>query len=116
MLFKTLLLSFTLGLFSLTAIAGGGHDHGNGHSHSPVDKMTAKAKANKIIASFVKQKTIGKSWASASTHSIEKKTFNGKQEWVVTFVNKDITDSDKRKLYVFLTLSGDYIAANYTGK
>ena len=32
-----LLLSFTLGLFSATAIAGGGHDHGHSHSNTPVN-------------------------------------------------------------------------------
>ena len=113
---KTLLLCLTLGLFSMTATAGGGHDHGHGHSHSPVDQATANSKATKIIASFIKQKTLEKSWASTKVSSSEKKTFNGKQEWVVSFVNKKVTDDKKRKLYVFLTLSGDYIAANYTGK
>ena len=113
---KTLLLSLTIGLFSMTATAGGGHDHGHGHSHSPVDQATANSKATKIIASFIKQKTLEKSWAPSIVISSEKKTFNGKQEWVVSFVNKKVTDAKKRKLYVFLTLSGDYIAANYTGK
>jgi Family of unknown function (DUF6488) len=116
MKFRILLLSFTLGLFSMMAIAGGGHDHGHGHSHSQVDQTTAIAKANKIIASFVTQKKLNKSWAPISANSAEKKTFNGKQEWVVTFVNEKVTDAKKRKLYVFLTLNGDYVAANYTGE
>lgn len=42
--------------------------------------------------------------------------FDGDTEWVVVFVNDKIADTDKQKLYVFLTLGGDYIAANYTGK
>ena len=111
---KTLILSLTLCLLSVTAIAGGGHDHG--HSHEPVNQATANSKATKIIASFIKQKKLDKSWAGSAVNASEKKTFNGKQEWVVSFVNKKVTDAKKRKLYVFLTLSGDYIAANYTGK
>lgn len=111
---KALLLGFTLGLFSITAIAGDDHDHG--HSHSPVDQTVAKAKATEIIASFVKQKTIDKSWSSIPAKSVDKKKFDSRQEWVVSFENVKITKADKRKLYVFLTLSGDYIAANYTGK
>ena len=108
---KILLLSLTLGLFSMTAMAGGGHDHGHGHSHEPVNQTTANSKATKIVASFIKQKTLDKSWAGTTVNSSEKKTFNGKQEWVVSFVNEKVTDVKKRKLYVFLTLSGDYIAA-----
>ena len=113
---KALLLSLMLGLFSMTAVAGGGHDHGHGHSHAPVDQATANSKAIKIIASFIKQKTLDKSWKDTTVTSSEKKMFNGQQEWVVNFVNEKVADAKKRKLYVFLTLSGDYIAANYTGK
>lgn len=113
---KILLLGLTLGLFSMMAIAGGGHDHGHGHGHEPVNQATANLKATKIIASFIKQKTLDKSWAGTTVSSSEKKMFNGSQEWVVSFINEKVADTKKRKLYVFLTLSGDYIAANYTGK
>lgn len=113
---NTLLLGFTLSLFSMLAIAGGGHNHGHGHSHEPINQATANSKATKILNSFVKQKTIDKSWASTSVSSSEKKSFNGKQEWVISFMNEKSIDAKKRKLYIFLTLSGDYIAANYTGK
>ncbi len=116
MKFKALLLGFTLTLFSMMAVAGGGHNHGHGYSHSPVNQKAANAIATKIIASFIKQKTLDKSWASTTVSTSEKKTFNSKQEWVVSFINEKVTDAKKRKLYVFLTLSGDYIAANYTGK
>ena len=109
-----LILSFTLALVSTLAIAGGGHGHG--HSHEPVNQATANSKATRIISNFIKQKTLNKSWAGTTVSSSEKKTFNGKQEWVVSFVNEKVEDTKKRKLYVFLTLSGDYIAANYTGK
>ena len=61
-------------------------------------------------------KTLDKNWASTTVSSSEKKMFDGRQEWVVSFVNEKVTDAKKRTLYVFLTLSGDYIAANYTGK
>lgn len=113
---KAIILGLTIGLFSITVIAGSGHDHGHGHSHSPVNQVTAKEKATKIVASFIKQKTIGESWRSIPVKSVENKTFNGKPEWVVSFVNEKVTDTKKRQLYIFLTLSGEYIAANYTGK
>ena len=112
---RTLLLGFTIGLFSITAMAESGHDHGHGHSHSPVNQATAKTKATEIVADFVKRNKLDKSWTSVTASSVEKKVFKGSQEWVVVFVNDKITDTSKQKLYVFLTLGGDYIAANHTG-
>lgn len=118
MKFKTLLFSFFIGLTSSTVMAGSGHDHGHdhGHSHGPVDQDTAILKASKIVNSLVARKTIEQSWKSIKLSLIEKKVFKGSTEWVATFENKKIEDVNKRKLYIFLTLGGDYIAANYTGK
>ena len=110
---KTLLLSLSLGLFSMAAIAGGGHNHG--HGHSPVNQTTAKENATKIVASFVTKGKLNKSWASITVSSVDKKVFKGNPEWVALFVNNKITDIKKKKLYVFLTLGGEYIAANHTG-
>lgn len=111
---KTLLLTFGLGLYSISAVAGGNHDHG--HSHSPVNQATAKSKATKIVTSFVKKGKLDISWSSITASSVDKKVFKGNSEWVALFVNKKITDTKKQKLYIFLTLGGDYIAANHTGE
>ncbi|MBL4868767.1 MAG: hypothetical protein JKY67_20580 [Pseudomonadales bacterium] len=112
-----LLLGIILGLSSVAAMAGSGHDHGHGHSHSyaPVDQATAKTNATNIVAGLVNRNKLEKSWASVTANSVEKKEFKGKSEWVAVFVNDKITDTDKQKLYVFLTLGGKYIAANFTG-
>lgn len=112
---KTLLLGVYLGLCSATATAGSGHDHGHGHSHAPVDQATAKVNATEIVAEFVERKKLDESWASVTASSVEQKTFNGNPEWVAVFINDKIADTDKQKLYVFLTPGGDYIAANFTG-
>ena len=118
MKFKALLSGFIFLLASFTVMAGSGHDHGHGHGHShgPVDKDMAVKKATRIVNSLAARKTIEKSWGNIKVNSIEKKKFKGKMEWVATFVNDKVADVKKRKLYIFLTLGGDYIAANYTGK
>ncbi len=115
---RTLALSIILGFLSSTVMAGGGHDHGHGHSHSniAVNQVTAKANATKIVAALTQRKKLDESWASTTASSVEKKVFKGNPEWVVIFNNDKITDPAKQKLYVFLTLGGDYIAANYSGK
>lgn len=113
MKFNALFLSFILSLLSLTVIAGTGHDHG--HLHEEINQAKAKVKATKVVASFIKDKKLDKSWKAIKVNSAEKKIFQGRSEWVITFVNKTISDIKKQKLYVFLTLTGDYVATNYTG-
>jgi len=113
-----LLFGLIISMFSFAAMAGSGHDHGNDHSHSHklVSQEEVSANAVKIVAALVNRKKLEKSWASIKAGSTEKITVQGNPEWVVIFVNKNIADVEKQKLHVFLTLGGDYIAANYTGK
>lgn len=113
---KTLLLCFALGLLPTAVTAGSGHDHGHSHSHAPVNQETAKTNATKIVAALVKRNKLENSWTTTTASSVEKKSANGNTEWLVVFDNDNITDTSKQKLYVFLTLGGDYIAANFTGK
>jgi hypothetical protein len=108
---RTLFLGAILSFFSFTALAGTGHDHGHSHSHTAV-----KSNATEIVAALVKRNTLDNSWSSIGASSVEKITVQGNPEWVVVFVNNKAADKGKRKLYVFLTLGGDYIAANFTGK
>ena len=111
-----LLLGFILSFSTFSVLAGSGHDHGHSHSTTPVSQEQAQKRATEIVASYVDKDKLEKSWASIEASSIEKITVQGKPEWKVVFRNKDIQEADKQTLYVFLTLSGEYIAANFTGK
>ncbi len=113
-----LLFGFILSVSALPVMAGSGHDHDHGHSHSytPVSQEKASANATEIVAALVNRNKLDKSWISIAASSVDKITVQDNPEWVVVFVNKNITDADKQTLYVFLTLGGDYIAANFTGK
>jgi len=115
-----LLFGFILSLSTFSAIAGSDHDHdhdhGHSHSYMPVNQEKAQANAAEIVAALAKRSKLDKSWTSIKASTVEKITVQGNPEWKVVFVNKNITDADKQKLYVFLTLGGDYIAANFTGK
>ena len=112
---KILLFGLFLGLCSATALAGSDHDHGHSHASAPVHQAIATTKATEIVAVLVKNNKLDKSWGSTTPGSVEKKVYEGTAEWVAIFVNDKIADTDKQKLYVFLTLGGDYIAANFTG-
>jgi hypothetical protein len=117
---QSILLSLILAFSPTALLAGANHDHGHddkhGHSHDPVNQSQAEKVAKESVAMLVKKEKIDSSWKSVSVASAEKKKFGGKMEWVVTFKNDKISDASKQTLYVFLSLTGNYIAANYTGK
>ena len=109
----TLVLSSLL--FATPVIAGSGHEHGHSHAQAPVNQTAAGKKANQVIASLVKKGKLDTSWLPIQADTVEKKVFNGHPEWVIIYINEAIANIDKQKLYIFLTVNGDYIAANYTG-
>ena len=59
---------------------------------------------------------IDASWSGIQADGAEQKTYAKNTEWVVTFKNAKLKDSAKQRLYLFFSLDGHYIAANYTGK
>jgi hypothetical protein len=111
---QTIIFSLALSLFSAVAFAGAGHDHG--HSHDPVTQSKAEAIAAKSVSRLVEKGKIDTSWKAVTVAKSEKKKFGGETEWVVSFKNDKVSDPSKQTLYIFLTLGGEYLAANYTGK
>ena len=111
---QTIIFCLALSFFSLVAIAGAGHDHS--HSHDPVSQKQAESIAIKSVSQLIDKGKIDKSWKSIGVTKSEKKQYGSEMEWVVIFDNKKISDPAKQTLYVFLTISGEYLAANYSGK
>ena len=112
-----LLLVLLLGL-SFSAFAGPGHGHshgGHGHGHA---KKVSKEKTKMIgmthVNRLVKKGKLDKSWKEAKYDSTIQKVFGGRKEWVATFTNDKGVKG--KKLYIFLTLSGRFLGANFTGK
>lgn len=114
-------------IYSFAGIGGGhGHDHGNEHSHGDgpshshsieskeIDAKQAEEAGRKKIRVLVFQDKVDESWNSAKFDTAKIKEFEGKKEWVLTFTNEKGVKG--KKLYVFLKLSGEFVAANFTGK
>ncbi len=104
-------------LFSLsTPLAYGdeGHDHGNAPSE-PISKIKAGEKAAEFVKNFSKKGKLEESWATLQAATVEQKTFKKGPEWVVTFNNPQVENKDKQTLYVFLSLSGNFLGANFSG-
>jgi len=98
--------------------AGHSHDKDGGHTHSsgPISEEKAKSKATRTMQNLANRGVINKSWISAKVLKAEKKSFSKGSEWVISFNNKKVKDKTKQTLYIFYSLDGHYIAANYTGK
>ncbi len=116
---KKILIVLLLGSSTLI-FAGTGHKHNgaHGHSHAPKMQNITKEKTGVIgrshIQRLVKAGKIDKTWKESTFTGSVKKKFSGQTEWVVTFDN--VKGVKGKKLYIFLKLSGDFIAANFTGK
>lgn len=113
---STALLVSTL-LFGSAAFAGTGHEHGPGGSHTsgPISSAAAIKKAEGQVKSLIERGKLDKSWSGIKAAEATQRDFGKGQEWVVTFKNEK-AEADKQTLYVFYTLTGNYVATNFTGK
>ena len=107
---KLLFLSF---LTVTPAIAGTGHSHGQEKAIT-TEQVTSRASQN--IERLIDAGKIDASWKEVKVSSIEQKTFSHDLEWVVKLTNNKISDTSKQSLYMFFSLGGTYLAANYTGQ
>jgi hypothetical protein len=115
-----LLTILTAGILtaSLNSFAGPGHSHG-GHSHPHgqshdkkvvINKLQAQTRAMDRIKVLIFKNKIDSTWSDAKLD----KAIKVKKEWLITYTNEKGVKG--KKLYVFLDLSGKFIAANFTGK
>ncbi len=111
---KIIIGLLTLFAFSTaSAFAGAGHDHG---PTTPVTKAEAIQTASGIVAKIVEKGNLDASWSQVKTKRAEKKQYKNGPEWVVTFNNPRAENPEEQTLYVFLSLGGKYLAANFTGE
>lgn len=96
--------------------AGGNHDDGHKHSQKELSKDLAQKEAYKKVQKLVDIKKIEQSWLKAPILDAKKKKFNDHFEWVVSYQNKNIKDTKKQTLYVFVNMHGKITGANYSGK
>ncbi len=110
---KTLFLATAL-TFSVAAPALAHPEHDMVEEENP--RLLALNSASYVVGRMVERNAIPASWANVEPTSALLRQRNGADEWVVTFQNNGIADPAERTLYVMLTYSGVYIAANYTGQ
>ena len=97
------------------AFAGGGggcHFHGD----TPVKETILVDCASKHKDSLIKKGKLDASWAGVKMDQSEMVDGKKTKEWKLTFKNPVEKDAAKQTLYMFYSVSGNFLAANFTGK
>ncbi|WP_309891277.1 DUF6488 family protein [Archangium sp.] len=114
---RAALLSVALAsLAGQSALAHENHHHPA--ARAELGEEGAKARAQQELERLVSIQKVEASWKeSGQLKGVEKKKGAGKAwEWLATFENPTVADKSKKVLYVFLKPTGEFVAANFTGK
>jgi hypothetical protein len=84
-------------------------DEGTLAPRGPSTAELAQAAIEKLVA----QKKLPATWTGAKLASFDYRTKNGVDQYVLIFENPSIKQAAKRKLYVLMTTSGEFISANH---
>ncbi|MDC4206975.1 MAG: DUF6488 family protein (plasmid) [Candidatus Manganitrophus sp.] len=109
---------YFLALFMFSAplvFAGPGSDHSH-EPAAPISEKEALKSAEGFVDDIIKKGKLDASWADIKPAKVIQKKFKKDPEWVVTFENPKAADKQKQTLYVFMSLSGHYLGANFSGK
>lgn len=101
--------------FAPAAFAGAGgscHFHGN----APVKESILTGCANDQKDALASKGKIDASWRAVKLDKAETVEGKSMKEWKFTFNNPAEKDAAKQTLYMFYTLTGNFIGANFTGK
>ena len=106
---RTIALALALGLGAAgQVLAHEGHNHGE--HEAALTEAAVKTRAADEVTRLVGLKKLAATWKGLAAKSVEKKG----TEWLVTFENPKAPDN--KILYMFLKSSGEFVAANFTGK
>jgi hypothetical protein len=100
--------------FAPAAFAGGGGCHF--HGDTPVKETILVDCASKHKDNLIKKGKIDASWAGVKMDQSEMVDSKKTKEWKLTFKNPAEKDAAKQTLYMFYSVSGNFLAANFTGK
>lgn len=105
---RNILVALTaLATFASPALAHPQHDE----MAQRVERKPMAETAKDSVIRLVTQAKLASSWSKAKATQTEAHMIGGTQSWVVTFDNPVIKSAAKRKLYVVLTKSGDFVSA-----
>jgi hypothetical protein len=112
----------SVALASLASLAGQSALAHENHQHqtaqAEIGEERAKVRAQQELERLISIQKLEASWKeSGQLKGVEKKKGTGPAwEWLATFENPTVADKSKKVLYVFLKPTGEFVAANFTGK
>ncbi len=86
------------------------------HGSTPAKEETVLTCAAQRKDALVASGKLDASWKAVKHEKVEQVDGKKGKEWKVTFKNPAATDKVKQALYVFLSVPGNVLAANFTGK
>ncbi len=110
---KLLAFVAAFGVVSLASAHPGGHFMPAG---PPVSEDGMRNRAPEMLAKLVEVGKLDASWKGAALKTLEQKTVGEEGSgWVVSFFNATEKDKAKQTAYLFFTLSGELVGANFKG-
>lgn len=118
---KQFILTALFSIFSFSALipATSNADPGGSchfHGSKPAAESTILQCASQRKDNLVKSGKLDKNWGPIKPESISEVDGKKGKEWKVSFVYLDAPDKTKTNLFMFFTLTGNFIAANHTGQ
>ncbi|MEG3618719.1 DUF6488 family protein [Magnetovibrio sp. PR-2] len=104
---QSVIMALFLAFGAQSAMAGAGHYHG------PMSEAQAGQLAERVVSNMAQRGNLSTSWGGTSLDSLGKTTLDGNMVWRAVFSNAEEAAPEKRKLNVYLTLTGGFIKADY---
>ena len=86
------------------------------HGLKQAEQSAIEQCANQRRDLYLKNGTIEASWKGIKPSIVEVVNGEKGQEWRIRFDNSNASDKTKNELFMFFTLPGNFVAANYSGK
>ena len=103
--------------FAATSVTFAGEDSScHFHGSKPAAESTVVSCANQRKDALVKNGKIGGSWKTIKHDQLALVDGQKGKEWKISFKDAAAQDKTKENLYMFFTQSGNFIAANHSGK
>lgn len=113
------LLNIAALLFAVSTVPAayaGGDGKCHFHGSTPAKESVVVGCANSYKETLVSKGKPDASWKNATLDKAEVVEGKTKKEWKLSFKNAAEKDTAKQTLYMFYTLTGNFVAANFTGK
>jgi hypothetical protein len=110
------ILTLALAITTSQSVLAGGDEDCHFHGNKPAEQATVLKCADQRKQKLIARGKIDASWESIKPESIS--TIDGEKgkEWKVLLKNPTSADKSKTNLYLFFSETGNFIAANHSGK